>query len=154
MKGGEPPATRRLFKSPLTRFVVAALAWLPVTFGAWYWLGTMLLWPVRLLLQLLTRVGFSDLVRGINLVMESDFHEPINLGNPQELTILDIAKEVLALIPESKSQITFLPMPPDDPKVRKPDITRAKQILGWQPQVSRREGLGKMIEFYRESLKK
>jgi dTDP-glucose 4,6-dehydratase len=96
----------------------------------------------------------SDLVRGINGVMESDFHEPINLGNPQELTILDIAKEVLALIPESKSQITFLPMPPDDPKVRKPDITRAKQILGWQPQVSRREGLGKMIEFYRECLKK
>jgi dTDP-glucose 4,6-dehydratase len=96
----------------------------------------------------------SDLVRGINGVMESDFHEPINLGNPQELTILDIAKEVLALIPESKSQITFQPMPPDDPKVRKPDITRAKQILGWQPQVSRREGLAKMIEAYRESLKK
>ena len=95
----------------------------------------------------------SDLVRGINLVMESDFHEPINLGNPQELTILDIAKEVLALIPESKSQITFLPMPPDDPKVRKPDITRAKQILGWQPVVSRREGLAKMIEFYRASLR-
>ena len=95
----------------------------------------------------------SDLVRGINLVMESDFHEPINLGNPQELTILDIAKEVLALIPQSKSQITFLPMPPDDPKVRKPDITRARQILGWQPVVSRREGLAKMIEFYRESLR-
>jgi dTDP-glucose 4,6-dehydratase len=96
----------------------------------------------------------SDLVRGINLVMESDFHEPINLGNPQELTILDIAREVLALIPESKSQIAFLPMPPDDPKVRKPDITRARQILGWQPQVSRREGLAKMIEAYRESLRK
>jgi dTDP-glucose 4,6-dehydratase len=96
----------------------------------------------------------SDLVRGINAVMESDFHEPINLGNPQELTILDIAKEVLSLIPESKSQITFHPMPPDDPKVRKPDITRAKQILGWQPVVSRREGLAKMIEFYREGLKK
>ncbi|HEX8915644.1 MAG TPA: hypothetical protein VF796_25040, partial [Humisphaera sp.] len=96
----------------------------------------------------------SDLVRGINLVMESDFHEPINLGNPQELTILDIAKEVLSLIPESKSKITHHPMPPDDPKVRKPDITRARQILGWQPVVSRREGLAKMIEFYRGSLKK
>lgn len=96
----------------------------------------------------------SDLVRGINQVMESDFHEPINLGNPQELTILDIAKEVLSLIPESQSKITFHPMPPDDPKVRKPDITRARQILGWQPVVSRREGLAKMIEFYRGSLKK
>ncbi|QOV89389.1 UDP-glucuronic acid decarboxylase family protein [Humisphaera borealis] len=96
----------------------------------------------------------SDLVRGINMVMESDFHEPINLGNPQELTILDIAKEVLSLIPESQSKITHHPMPPDDPKVRKPDITRAKQILGWQPVVSRREGLAKMIEFYRAGLKK
>ncbi len=96
----------------------------------------------------------GDLVEGINLTMESDFHEPINLGNPQELTILDIAKEVLALIPESKSTITFHPMPPDDPKIRCPDITRAKQILGWSPKVSRREGLGKMIDFYRDTLMK
>ena len=96
----------------------------------------------------------SDLVAGINAVMESDFHEPINLGNPEELTILDIAKEVLALIPGSKSTITHQPMPPDDPKVRKPDITRAKQILGWTPKVSRRDGLAKMIEFYRAQLKK
>jgi dTDP-glucose 4,6-dehydratase len=96
----------------------------------------------------------SDLVRGINLVMESDFHEPINLGNPDELTILDIAKEVLSLIPESKSGITHQPMPPDDPKVRRPDITRAKQVLGWTPVVSRREGLMKMIEFYRGALAK
>ncbi|MGH7176562.1 MAG: UDP-glucuronic acid decarboxylase family protein [Tepidisphaeraceae bacterium] len=91
----------------------------------------------------------SDLVRGINLTMESDFHEPINLGNPDEITILDIAKEVLSLIPTSKSKITYKPMPPDDPRVRCPDITRARQILGWHPTVSRREGLAKMIEFYR-----
>jgi dTDP-glucose 4,6-dehydratase len=94
----------------------------------------------------------SDLVRGINLVMEGDFHEPINLGNPDELTILDIAKEVLALIPGSTSKIVHMPMPPDDPKVRRPDITRAKSVLGWTPTVSRREGLMKMIEFYRETL--
>ena len=94
----------------------------------------------------------SDLVRGINLLMESDFHEPVNIGNPQELTILDIAKEVLALIPESTSEITFHPMPPDDPKVRCPDISRAKEVLGWAPAVGRREGLGKMIEFYRGRL--
>jgi len=95
----------------------------------------------------------SDLVRGINLTMESDFIEPINLGNPEELAIIDIAKEVLALIPESKSKISFLPMPPDDPRVRCPDITRAKQILGWTPTVSRREGLAKMVEYYRDKLK-
>ncbi len=95
-----------------------------------------------------------DLVRGINLVMEGDFIEPINLGNPEETTILQIAKDILALIPESRSEITFHPMPPDDPRVRCPDITRAKQVLGWTPTVSRREGLGKMIEFYRDQLVK
>jgi dTDP-glucose 4,6-dehydratase len=94
----------------------------------------------------------SDLIRGINLTMESDFCEPINLGNSEEITILQIAQTILAMIPESTSKITFHPMPPDDPRVRCPDITRAKQILGWSPTVSRKEGLGKMIEFYRESL--
>jgi len=96
----------------------------------------------------------SDLVRGINLTMESDFHEPINLGNPEELTILDIARQVCDLIPGTTSKIVHLPMPPDDPRVRCPDITRAKQILGWQPTIGRREGLGKMIEHYRERLMK
>src|SRR6476620_3309264 len=96
----------------------------------------------------------SDLVRGINLVMESDFHEPINLGNPEEMTILQIAKEILELIPASRSKIVHMPMPPDDPRVRCPDITRAKQILGWQPVVSRREGLARMVEYYRERLVK
>ena len=93
-----------------------------------------------------------DLVRGINLTMESDFHEPINLGNPDEVTILQIASDVLGLIPESRSAITHHPMPPDDPKLRCPDITRARQILGWTPTVPRREGLAKMIEFYRDQL--
>jgi dTDP-glucose 4,6-dehydratase len=96
----------------------------------------------------------SDLVRGINLAMESDFHEPINLGNPDEVTIRQIAREILELIPDSKSTITHQPMPPDDPRVRCPDITRAKQILGWQPVVPRKEGLAKMIEFYRGTLRK
>src|SRR5690349_4180557 len=96
----------------------------------------------------------TDLVRGINGIMESDFHEPINLGNPEEVTILQIAKDILANIPESKSQITHQPMPPDDPKIRCPDITRAKQILGWTPQIPRKEGLKKMIEFYRDQLVK
>ncbi|MGN6627883.1 MAG: UDP-glucuronic acid decarboxylase family protein [Tepidisphaeraceae bacterium] len=94
----------------------------------------------------------SDLIRGINLTMEGNFVEPINLGNPNELTILDIAKEILALIPASTSTLVFQPMPPDDPKIRKPDITRAKQLLNWEPIVSRKEGLAKMIEFYRDTL--
>jgi len=99
----------------------------------------------------------SDLVRGINGVMESNFHEPINLGNPEEVTIVQIAKEVRDAVPGSKSQIVHLPQPEvykDDPKVRCPDITRAKQILGWTPTVSRHEGLRMMIEFYRGMLKK
>jgi dTDP-glucose 4,6-dehydratase len=95
----------------------------------------------------------SDLVRGINLTMESDFHEPINLGNPDEVTILEIAREIRELIPGSTSEIIHQPMPPDDPKVRRPDITRAKQILGWTPVVGRREGLKKMIEFYQDQLR-
>jgi nucleoside-diphosphate-sugar epimerase len=94
----------------------------------------------------------SDLVRGINMTMESDFHEPINLGTPDEITILDIARDILDLIPESRSEISFLPMPPDDPRLRCPDISRAKQILGWQPIIPRKEGLKKMIEFYRPKL--
>ena len=96
----------------------------------------------------------SDLVRGINLTMESDFVEPINLGNPDETTIIQIAREIIDLVPGTKSKITFQPMPPDDPRVRQPDITRAKQILGWGPVVSRREGLARMIDFYKDELKK
>ncbi len=98
----------------------------------------------------------TDLVRGINLTMESSFVEPINLGNPEEVTIEQIAREVRDLVPGTRSQIVFVPQPAvykDDPKVRCPDITRARQILGWSPQVSRREGLTKMIEHYRDSLK-
>ena len=96
----------------------------------------------------------TDLVRGINLTMESDFIEPINLGTPDEVTILQIAKDILALIPESRSQIVFQPMPPDDPRVRCPDITRAREVLKWEPMIPRREGLKKMIEFYRDALLK
>ena len=96
----------------------------------------------------------SDLIRGINLTMESDFHEPINLGNPQEITILQIAKEIIDLIPGSRSQVVHQPMPPDDPRLRCPDISRAKQILNWQPLIQRREGLARMIDSYRDELKK
>jgi dTDP-glucose 4,6-dehydratase len=94
----------------------------------------------------------SDMVRGINAAMEGDFIEPINLGNPEEVTILQIAREVLQLVPGTKSKIVFQPMPPDDPRLRCPDITRARQILGWAPRVGRKEGLTSMIEHYRGQL--
>ena len=98
----------------------------------------------------------SDLVEGINRTMEQGHTvEPINLGNPAELSVKQIADEVLKLIPESSSTIEHLPLPgvyKDDPKVRRPDITRARELLGWEPAVSRTEGLGKMIEFYRAVL--
>ena len=96
----------------------------------------------------------SDLVRGINLAMESDFIEPINLGNPEEMTILQIAEEVLDLIPGTRSRIVHQPKPPDDPRVRCPDITRARRVLGWEPLVQRREGLMRMIEYYRDEVRK
>ena len=94
----------------------------------------------------------SDLVRGINLTMESDFHEPINLGNPEKLTILQIAREILLSIPGTQSKIIFQPMPPDDPRVRCPDITRANRFSAGPPKFPGREGLAKMIEFYRDGL--
>jgi len=94
----------------------------------------------------------SDLVRGINLTMESDFLEPINLGNPEETTILQIAKEILELVPGTKSAISFQPMPPDDPRVRQPDITRARTLLGWEPKIGLEEGLTKTVGYFREKV--
>jgi dTDP-glucose 4,6-dehydratase len=94
----------------------------------------------------------TDLVRGINLVMEGPSPDPVNLGNPDEVTILQIAKEVMELIPGTRSKIIHMPAPPDDPRLRCPDITRARQLLGWEPKIPRKEGLKKMIDFYRDRL--
>ena len=74
----------------------------------------------------------SDLVDGIYRLLLSDEHEPVNMGNPAEITILQLAKEMLALT-GSKSKIVFKLLPVDDPKIRQPDITKAKKILGWEP---------------------
>ncbi|HXG08421.1 MAG TPA: UDP-glucuronic acid decarboxylase family protein [Gemmataceae bacterium] len=90
----------------------------------------------------------DDLVDGIERLLFTDFHEPVNLGNPDETTILDFAKEILALS-GSASPIVFKPLPPDDPKVRRPDISRARQLLGWEPRVSRQEGLRRTLEYFR-----
>jgi len=93
----------------------------------------------------------DDMVRGIALLLESDEHEPVNLGNPQELTILELAKEIIELT-GSESEITFEPLPTDDPKVRQPDISRAKRVLGWEPLTPRVEGLRKALAYFREEV--
>jgi dTDP-glucose 4,6-dehydratase len=93
----------------------------------------------------------SDLVDGIYRLLFKDFHEPVNLGNPNEVSILDFAKEIVALS-ASKCEIIFKPLPQDDPKVRKPDITRARTLLGWEPKVERQEGMKKTMEYFRGTL--
>jgi len=93
----------------------------------------------------------SDLIEGIWRLLHVDFHEPVNLGNPSEITILDFAKEVQAIVREligKEIPIVHKPLPADDPKQRRPDITRAKELLGWEPKVERAEGLRKTIRFF------
>jgi len=93
----------------------------------------------------------SDLVDGVIRLMLSSANEPINIGNPQELTIEEIARTILRLT-GSSSRIVYRALPVDDPKVRKPDITRATTMLGWGPTVSLEEGLGRTIEYFRTKL--
>jgi dTDP-glucose 4,6-dehydratase len=90
----------------------------------------------------------SDMVVGILKAMESDFHEPINLGNPDEVSMVQLARDILQLV-GSASKICFEPAPAYDPRIRKPDVARARQILGWSPKVPRMEGLVKVVEYYR-----
>src|SRR5262249_54131753 len=77
----------------------------------------------------------TDLVDGIYRLLHADFAEPVNIGNPAEITVLELAREILALVPGSRSTIVFEPLPQDDPKRRKPDITRAQTLLGWNPTI-------------------
>lgn len=95
----------------------------------------------------------SDLVEGIYRLLLSDYSSPVNIGNPDEVTMLELAKEIKAMIPESKSEIVFEPLPQDDPQVRQPDITLAKSLLDWGPTVDRKEGLAKTIKYFRKALK-
>ena len=87
----------------------------------------------------------DDLIRGFVLLAESDVHLPVNLGNPNEMTLLELAETVID-VAGSRSEIVFEALPVDDPQVRQPDITRAKQLLGWEPEVELREGLQHTIE--------
>ncbi len=90
----------------------------------------------------------SDLVDGIIRLMESEVQDPVNIGNPHEMTIEEIAKEIIR-ISGSRSQIVYRPLPEDDPKVRRPDITRARTLLGWEPKVPLDEGLVKTLDYFK-----
>ena len=93
----------------------------------------------------------DDLVEGIYRLAMSDYTEPVNIGNPQEISILKFANEIIELT-GSSSKITFLELPNDDPKVRKPDISRAKEVLGWEPRYPRKEGLKKTLDYFRKAV--
>ena len=90
----------------------------------------------------------SDLIDGIYRLALSDFHEPVNLGNPREMTIRQFAEEILH-ITGSYSKIELRPLPVDDPKVRQPDIARARKVLGWEPKVSFEQGIATTIDYFR-----
>jgi len=95
----------------------------------------------------------SDLIDGIFKLLLSNETLPVNIGNPIEITIEDFAKEVIRLT-NSKSRIVYKELPIDDPKVRQPDISKAKSILGWEPKISREEGLKITLEYFKKELKK
>jgi len=96
----------------------------------------------------------DDLVEGIYRLLLSDYHLPVNIGNPDEISILQAAEEVVELVEGSTSKIIFQGLPKDDPKVRRPDITKAKEILGWSPKINRAEGLIKTYEYFKKKLGK
>ena len=91
----------------------------------------------------------SDMVEALVRLAETDYAAPVNLGNPVEVTMLDVAREIIALV-GSRSLVEFGPLPPDDPVRRRPDITLARRLLGWEPKVSRREGFERTLAYYRQ----
>lgn len=91
----------------------------------------------------------DDLIEGIYRLSQSDEVEPVNIGNPEEITIFDFAKEIVELT-GSRSQIVFKDLPKDDPQVRRPDITRARKILNWEPKIPRRDGLEKTLDYFKK----
>jgi dTDP-glucose 4,6-dehydratase len=93
----------------------------------------------------------TDLVDGILRLAESSENDPVNIGNPHEMTIEQIARTIIRMT-GSKSQVVYRPLPEDDPKVRQPDITRARTLLGWEPKVGLEEGLTKTLEYFRKKV--
>ncbi len=95
----------------------------------------------------------DDLVEGIYRLLHSDYDQPVNIGNPDEITIMEFAKEVLAMVGNPKAHIIHKDLPTDDPKIRKPDITLAKEVLGWTPKYNRHEGMLKTYEYFKTVVK-
>ena len=93
----------------------------------------------------------DDLVTGLNKLLHANYHLPVNIGNPNEMTVLEFAKKIIELT-GSTSTIVFKPLPEDDPQVRQPDISKAKELLGWEPKVNLELGLKKTIEYFRSKL--
>jgi dTDP-glucose 4,6-dehydratase len=93
----------------------------------------------------------SDLVDGIIRLMESSVNEPVNIGNPHEVTIAEIARTIIDLV-GSRSRLVYRPLPVDDPKQRRPDITRARTWLNWEPRVGLQEGLLKTVDYFKTEL--
>jgi dTDP-glucose 4,6-dehydratase len=95
----------------------------------------------------------DDLVEGIYRLLLSDYHLPMNIGNPNEITVMQFAKEILALVNNPKASIDYRPLPVDDPKQRQPDITKARNILGWEPKYNREKGLALTYEYFKKVVK-
>ena len=98
-------------------------------------------------------IYIDDMVEGIYKLLLSDYHLPMNIGNPQEISIVDLAKEILEVVKDSKSKLVFQELPVDDPKVRQPDTTKAKTIVNWQPKISRKEGLQRTYKYFKAIIK-
>ena len=94
----------------------------------------------------------TDLVDGIYRLLHADFNEPVNIGNPSEITVLELAREIIAMVPGTRSTIAYEPLPQDDPRRRRPDITRARTLLGWNPTIDRAEGLVRTLDYFRTVL--
>ena len=94
----------------------------------------------------------EDQIDGIYRLLMSDYHYPINIGNPEEISVNQVAREIVDLV-GSNSKIVHKPLPIDDPKVRQPDITRAREILGWEPTISRKDGLEKTYQYFKTIVK-
>ncbi len=84
----------------------------------------------------------------------SDYNLPVNIGNPDEVTMLQLAEEILAMVPASKSKIVFEALPEDDPKIRQPDITLAQSLFAWEPKVQRSEGLKRTLKYFEGAIQR
>ncbi|MGR3295617.1 MAG: UDP-glucuronic acid decarboxylase family protein [Candidatus Bathyanammoxibius sp.] len=94
----------------------------------------------------------SDMVKGLYKLLMSDEHDPVNIGNPSEITVLQLAREIIELT-STRGKVVFKPLPQDDPKVRRPDISKAQRVLGWEPRVDRPEGLKKTVKYFVQKIR-